>query len=301
MDKQRAKFILQSFRPDGADAHDPDFAEALGFAAEDRELGAWLAKERARDAAFASALGELPIPEDLREAIFGVLQEGDLELTELDATFVGALASMRPPEGLRDQILTAMEVEQKTERPTFGQRFARLKWVSTAVAAVIALSLVAVFTLGGGNAVAGTTVAEVENSTIELLSNPLFSLDLKDDQQAELYTWLKGKALPAPEVLPEGLQGLEGVGCKYLEIGDKKTGASLICYRQTDGPIVHLVMMKKEALSEEKLPQIEAAAGSCAGCESSGWATAQWTDKDEQYAFLILSKMEPAKLAALFE
>ena len=126
MDKQRAKFILQSFRPDGADAHDPDFAEALGLAAEDRELGAWLAKERARDAAFALALGKLPIPEDLREAIFGVLQEGNLELTEIDAAIVGALASVRPPEGLRDQILTAMEVEQKIERRTFGQKFGRL-------------------------------------------------------------------------------------------------------------------------------------------------------------------------------
>jgi hypothetical protein len=299
MDKQRAKFILQSFRPDGADAHDPDFAEALGLAAEDRELGAWLAKERARDAAFALALGKLPIPEDLREAIFGVLQEGDLELTELDAAFVGALASVRPPEGLRDQILTAMEVEQKIERPTFGQKFGRLKWVSSAVAAVIAISLVAVFTFGGGNAVAGTTVAELESSTIALLSNPLFSLDLKNDRQAELYTWLKGKALPAPEVLPEGLQGLEGVGCKYLEIGDKKTGASLICYRQTDGPIVHLVMLKKEELSGEKLPRIAAAARKCGGCKSSGWATTQWSD--EQHAFLMLSQMEPTQLAALFE
>ena len=29
MDKQEAKFILQSFRPDGADAGDADFADAL--------------------------------------------------------------------------------------------------------------------------------------------------------------------------------------------------------------------------------------------------------------------------------
>ncbi|MDB4323547.1 DUF3379 domain-containing protein [Akkermansiaceae bacterium] len=196
MDKERAKFILQSFRPDGADAGDPDFAEALALATKDRELGEWLAKERTRDAAFAAALGELPIPEDLREAIFGVLEGGDSELTDLDASFVGALASVRAPEGLRDKILTAMEVEQKVVRPRFGH----WKWVSSAVAAVIAVSLVAVFTVGGGNAIAGTTVAEVEHSTIDLLSNPLFKLDLKDDEQAALYGWLKGKNLPAEGV-----------------------------------------------------------------------------------------------------
>ncbi|MEJ6635341.1 MAG: hypothetical protein QNK83_02600 [Akkermansiaceae bacterium] len=294
MDKERAKFILQSFRPDGADAGDPDFAEALALATKDRELGEWLAKERTRDAAFAAALGELPIPEDLREAIFGVLEGGDSELTDLDASFVGALVSVRAPEGLRDKILTAMEVEQKVVRPRFGQ----WKWVSSAVAAVIAVSLVAVFTVGGGNAIAGTTVAEVEHSIIDLLSSPLFKLDLKDDEQAALYGWLEGKNLPAPEVLPKGLQGLEGIGCKHLEIGENKTGASLICYRQEDGTVVHLVIMKKDELADKDMPQLAEADGHCDGCESSGWSATQWTD--EQHAFLMLSKMNPTQLAALF-
>ena len=57
MDKEQAKFILQSFRPDGADAADTDFAEALQLAVEDRELGEWLADERATDAAFAAVAG----------------------------------------------------------------------------------------------------------------------------------------------------------------------------------------------------------------------------------------------------
>ncbi len=39
MDKERAKFVLQSFRPDGADVDDIDFAEALVLATKDRELG----------------------------------------------------------------------------------------------------------------------------------------------------------------------------------------------------------------------------------------------------------------------
>ena len=118
MDKEQAKFILQSFRPDGADAKDPDFAEALAVAAEDRELGDWLAAERAQDAAFAAALSELAIPAELRENILTVLNgevRDDGEFADLDSSFIGALASVTPPAGLRDQILTAMQVEMQSE------------------------------------------------------------------------------------------------------------------------------------------------------------------------------------------
>ena len=50
MDKEQARFILRSFRPDGADVNDQDFAEALALATANRELGEWLAAERAFDA-----------------------------------------------------------------------------------------------------------------------------------------------------------------------------------------------------------------------------------------------------------
>ena len=113
MDKEQAKFILQCFRPDGGDALDTDFAEALELATKDRELGEWLVKERSTDAAFAAALESVEIPDSLRESIFASF-EGDAseEFSELDAAFVGALASVQPPEGLRDQILMAMQAEE---------------------------------------------------------------------------------------------------------------------------------------------------------------------------------------------
>ena len=73
MDKEEARFILRSFRPDGADVNDADFAEALALAMENRELGEWLASERAFDAAFAKALGSIDLPEHLREDIIACL------------------------------------------------------------------------------------------------------------------------------------------------------------------------------------------------------------------------------------
>jgi len=47
MDKEKAQFILTSFRANGKDSADADFQEALKLAVEDRELGEWLADERA--------------------------------------------------------------------------------------------------------------------------------------------------------------------------------------------------------------------------------------------------------------
>ena len=73
MDEDRARFILRSFRPDGADVDDHDFAEALAMAMEHRELGEWLAEERAFDGAFAKALCSVELPENLRDDIFGCL------------------------------------------------------------------------------------------------------------------------------------------------------------------------------------------------------------------------------------
>ena len=42
MDREQARFILQSLRPDGTDEESADFEEALGVASEDAALGAWL-------------------------------------------------------------------------------------------------------------------------------------------------------------------------------------------------------------------------------------------------------------------
>ena len=156
MDMERAKFILQSFRPDGEDADEPAFAEALGLAAKDRELGEWLAAERAQDAAFSAMLSDMKIPDDLRDAIFDVLEGAGDHPAEFDADFVGALASLRAPDGLRDQILGAMEVELKVvELPENHKRgyFKTFMWTTSAAAVIAIMFAVTVFFAGAGGSV----------------------------------------------------------------------------------------------------------------------------------------------------
>ena len=69
MDSQKAKFVLQSYRGEGKDAHDPYFDGALRVAEQNPELNAWLAEELARDHAVRRKLKEFPVPEGLRERI----------------------------------------------------------------------------------------------------------------------------------------------------------------------------------------------------------------------------------------
>lgn len=65
----QAKLLLSAYRPSGADATDPAFAEALAQAARDPQLRAWLAESQQFDQAIASKLRGLAVPTDLRATI----------------------------------------------------------------------------------------------------------------------------------------------------------------------------------------------------------------------------------------
>ncbi len=69
MTNEEAKFILQSYRHNGADAHDPAFAEALEHARRDPELSNWLAEQRQWDAAISQKVKSISVPADLRFTI----------------------------------------------------------------------------------------------------------------------------------------------------------------------------------------------------------------------------------------
>jgi hypothetical protein len=66
---ESAKFVLNAYRPNGADAQDPFFREALDQAARDPELGAWFKEQRSFDSLIADKLGEVQPPANLRAMI----------------------------------------------------------------------------------------------------------------------------------------------------------------------------------------------------------------------------------------
>ncbi len=69
MNNQEAKFILGAYRPNGSDANDAAFAEALAQVDRDPELRQWLARQRAFDAAVTARLQDIAPPSDLKDAI----------------------------------------------------------------------------------------------------------------------------------------------------------------------------------------------------------------------------------------
>lgn len=317
MNLEQAKFTLQSFRPDGSDCHDPAFAEALALAAENRELGDWLAQERAEDAAFAEALQSVKIPDALRHEILGAIEEStsQIQVDDLDADFIGALAQLQPPAGLRDNILAAMEIQQGepqnvVEMPSTQTR--KLPWIAlVGSAAALLLAAFAFFSQPKSaeespvvltdpmlqeSAQLSPEVARSAGVNYFVNSFQKGQLDLMTTNQDEVLDFLSSHPSLKPTDIPEGLQGQNSIGCKLLDIGGRP--ASLICFMTDTGKVVHLVTFDRDDISGD-LPALADAPGTCQLCPSGLVATAQWQN-DDQASFLFAPGAKPSELSRIF-
>ncbi|MEO1858003.1 MAG: hypothetical protein ABGY95_11665 [Rubritalea sp.] len=328
MDNTQAKFLLSSFRPDGADAHLPEFADALKLAAENRELGEWLAHERATDAAFAKALNDVPIPNGLRDEILAVLAYdggiADVDL-DLDGLFTGGMASIKPPEGLRDQILAAMEMEQGAvhEENTKAAEVKTWRWLSVAAIAA-AVAVVALFTMSqpilnhSNQDVMVINEASVLNPTIGYPAVQTVAVHsavqqmatkLKSPDQIHLNTnldcahaamqFLDTKRHPVPSQLPVGLEDATLVGARdmYLESGQP---ISLLCFEKQGLGMVHLIVVDLASLTDaDKLTSMKSISlQSCYGCKKTQFNIAHWREGEK--AYMILTKAKKKDMVKLF-
>lgn len=69
MTNKEASFLLGAYRPNGLDAANPEFAEALDQAARDPELKHWFEDQRDFDSKMAAGVRSVPVPPDLRARI----------------------------------------------------------------------------------------------------------------------------------------------------------------------------------------------------------------------------------------
>ncbi len=297
MDKDKAKFVLQSFRPDGADSQDVDFAEALQLATEDRELGEWLVRERAFDAEFAEALARVDLPAGLREnVLLAMVQDGGdfpkVDMVE-EGKWITAMAGIEVPEGLRERILVAMDQTAKVHKQGFGWK--RIG-IPLAAAAGIAMAFVAIRenSIGSDPVVKNDQripVKAVAAGFVRTIESPIFSLDKLSPEMPKLVTYLREKGLPCGEgYLPPGLRGSKGLGCRELIIDGVK--GSLICFDEENGT-VHLVILRKQDIQGD-LPGISHPVIEQAG----DWASATW-EKDD-YVFTMMSLRDKSKFEGFF-
>ena len=186
MDKEQARFILRSFRPDGADVEDSDFTGALKLALENRELGEWLANERAFDAGFAKALGSVNFPENLRDDILACLagERGDFPQAESprDAAWIAALATIHPPTCLRDELLAAMG--RTAPSAVVAGKISIFRRAAFPFAAAAGIALAFFITRSANTTVVPTgmlPIEAVQAGFIRSYESPLFRLDEKRD------------------------------------------------------------------------------------------------------------------------
>lgn len=309
MDKEHARFILRSFRPDGADATDPDFTAALQLAMQDRELGEWFAEERATDAGFSRALNAIELPENLRNEILDSLawQRGDLPHAESpeDEAWASALATITPPPGMRETIVAAMNAcaaHQSLPIPAW-KKFG----IPIAAAAAIALALALPTSVWKAkqNVVADTPQDFIQDAPrlsplpIELIragfidtyKSPGFTLDTGRASHREIMRQLEERGLPCPTCIPPGLRNIEGLGCREIMI-DGHRGA-IICYERGEGGLVHLVIFRADEIADP-LPYRRDAVFA----QHGEWAAAAW--RNNENAFVLLGNTDVAHIASLF-
>ena len=66
MTENEAKFILSGYRPNGADADDPHFRDALDLTRENPSFDGWFQKDQELTVALTEKFKEIDVPEDLR-------------------------------------------------------------------------------------------------------------------------------------------------------------------------------------------------------------------------------------------
>jgi hypothetical protein len=71
---EKARFLLCTYRPNGVDAQDPIFRDALNQAAQDPELSAWFKEQRDFDSVIVDKLEEIAPPAGLKSAILAGLE-----------------------------------------------------------------------------------------------------------------------------------------------------------------------------------------------------------------------------------
>ena len=305
MDKQQAQFILQSFRPNGSDIIDADFASALRLAAENPELGEWLARERAEDAAFASALSDVEIPAELRDHIIDVMKKDQPEDVEgndaLDELFVAAVAGIQPPKGLRDELLTAMLVQQERVVPPSGRHVERSKEKKLRKQSSSLVAMAAAFLVGAFLAYKLTPLApssgelfkshEVQHHAENLL-NASFEYDVKEGDPKRIRAWLTDQQLPTPNTLPAGIQKLSCNGCKEIKLPGAKS-ASMVCFSEQTGPNLYLIIVSNTNIRDKRLPAIsEVSMKDCYHCKVTKCDVARWRDAQNTYILFKKSGSE---------
>ncbi len=187
-----------------------------------------------------------------------------------DRNFADALQSVIPPHDLRPRILAGGAASQP--RPTFR----RMPFLALA-ASIAVMALVAGYVLRGKSE---ASLRPWQAAALAFVStnHDAPKLDHLVPGIAELHAWLQERNAPMASNLPAGLTQSELLGCKILKIQEQTV--TIICFRQTDGRLVHLAVADRSALpGGAATPWFQ---------QSGRWATVSWVEGSRSYMLATL-------------
>jgi hypothetical protein len=214
MDNATAKTILAAYRPNGADAQDPRFAEALRQCENDPQARAALEQQLRQDRDVARALQAVPVPARGK--------------SELLATLPLINAPARP-KVVRFPVWSGL----------------------AALAAVVAFGLFVSLRNPAADSLR-TASAPIPAAQAAALVEALLAHDRTSTEVASLRDWLASQGAPVAGTLPSEFAGAEGLGCAIVH-GPDGLPVSIICV-VVDGAEVHLVTHAVPPGTEPRAP-----------------------------------------------
>jgi hypothetical protein len=191
VNREEVKIILQLYRPDTADAEDPQIADALALAKNDPELVLWLEEHCARQ---------------------NVLREKFRQITA--------------PAGLKEQIISERTVFSKQ-----NSRREKIVLVAALTAIFVSLAVLAVLYFPHGNSgnendfnTLGNYVNQMEGVAISG-----YAMNLATNDLSQIRAYLAQNFSPSDYTLPAPLEKTDTSGCAIQDWQGQKV--SMICFR----------------------------------------------------------------------
>lgn len=261
MTNDEAKFRLQGYRPNGADADNPAFAEALEHARRDPKLREWFEREQAFDEVVAAKLRGVAVP-----------------------------------DGLRESILAGTKLGSDPVEPTTERSFWRSSW-SWGLAAAAAVVLVASVILSGPGGSSGPGQVAVALPRMDVMLQTALRefhgdhpMGKHADELGAFGAWLEqsGESLSAATDGPLNLASLLDDGCRSIDVGGRQIFE--ICFLR-NGSWYHVYIGSRadfDPASVHEEPMFH---------EQGRFVAASWAD--EEHVFLVSSTTSTEDLRRL--
>ena len=270
MNNEEAKFILRAYRPDGQDARDPQFAEALEQARLDPELGRWFAEQTTFDKAVSQKLQAIPVPADLRASILAgrkIIRPVPWWTRRLHPAAAAAMLA------LTFATIGLFAAREPAEAPADFKHF----------------SNDLTDYLGKGY---GVLPKEMQPATEQVgyFGDQSYRITYRSPSLDDIRQWLTTNGGHGEFKGPRGLGRALNLGCGVLNWRGRRV--SLIAFqtgRSLPHDKIHVAIINSAELPDPPAPGVPSL------IELGNWSTAAWNDG--KLTYFLVAPLEPYKLA----